>query len=188
MLSLGQIERRARQLLRDHRVGRAPVDVHALARKLGAVVREEASDSDISGALFREGDQAIIGVNASHPLIRKRFTVAHEIGHLVLHDEIARIDHHYPEVTGGTRLRLTALRSKLSTEAVDPREIEANRFAAALLMPTDFLERRLKSHELPLTEDEIAELANLFKVSKQAMNYRLINLGIPLDIGGERRS
>lgn len=185
MLSLGQVERRARTLLGEQNVTRAPVDVHLIAKRLGVTVREEASDSEVSGALFREGSKAIIGVNASHAMIRKRFTIAHELGHLLLHDDHARIDHSYPEVAETPRLRLTALRSKLSGEASDPREIEANRFAAALLMPVHLLERSLRNQRLPLNEGDIGKLATTFKVSVQAMNFRLMNLGVPIDVGGQ---
>jgi Zn-dependent peptidase ImmA (M78 family) len=186
MLSLAQIERRTRQLLKEHRIVRTPVDVVGLARKLGVTVREEASESDISGALFREADKAIIGVNAAHTSKRKRFTVAHELGHLLLHDLHARVDHDYPDVHDAPRLRLSALRSRLSSEATDPREIEANRFAAALLMPADPLEEHLRTHRFPLTEANILSLAKVFNVSAQAMNYRLMNLGVPVDVAGER--
>ena len=185
MLSLGQIERRARQLLIDHQINEPSVDVHSLAMALGAVIKEEASDSDVSGALFREKDQVIIGVNSSHSQYRKRFTVAHELGHFLLHDDVVRIDHHYMEVAQKPGMRPIANRSQISSEAKDPREIEANRFAAALLMPADFLERDLRERRLPLSDKEIAQLAKTYEVSVQAMSFRLINLGIPVDVAGK---
>lgn len=184
MLSPSQIERRARRLLRDVGIESAPVDVYRIAKTLGAVVREEASTTDISGALFREDNRVVIGVNASHAKIRKRFTVAHELGHLLLHDELVRIDHHYAVVTGDKlQLKATALRSQVSSEATDPREIEANRFAAALLMPITFLDEALHQRSFPLGAEMISRLASLFDVSTQAMTYRLLNTGVPLDLG-----
>ena len=184
MLSHEQVERRAFRILKDASVRRPPVDVHHIAATLGALVREEASGSDISGALFRDGDRVLIGVNVSHPRIRQRFTVAHELGHLCLHDGDVSIDHHYAVVTEGKmRMRPSALRSRISSEATDPREIEANRFAAALLMPLPFLESSLRGHQFPLGEEDIRGLAKTYEVSSQAMGFRLMNLGVPVDLG-----
>jgi Zn-dependent peptidase ImmA (M78 family) len=185
MLSLGQIERRTAQLLKENRIDRPSVDVNAIAEALGATIREEASEGDVSGALFREQNMILIGVNSSHSRYRKRFTVAHELGHLILHDDIVRLDHHYLAVTQKPRLKPVARRSQLSSEARDPREIEANRFAAALLMPAEFLERSLRNRRLPLSDEEIAQFASQYEVSVQAMTFRLINLGIPVDVAGK---
>jgi Zn-dependent peptidase ImmA (M78 family) len=184
MLSLASIERRARQLLKEHRINGPRVDVYALADRLGVTIREQGGESDISGALFRQGGQTVIGINSAHPPRRKRFTVAHELGHLVLHDDLVQVDRHYMVMEGLSRLRPAALRDKLSGEARDPREIEANRFAAALLMPSDFVERSLRRYTLPLDESTIRKMADEFDVSLQAMNFRLTNLGAPLDLAG----
>src|SRR3954470_4270018 len=68
----------------------------------------------------------IIGINSSHPETRKRFTIAHEMGHLVLHQlDQVHVDKQF----------LVKLRDDISSQAIDPHEIEANAFAAALLMP-----------------------------------------------------
>jgi Zn-dependent peptidase ImmA (M78 family) len=67
--------------------------------------------------------------------------------------------------------------------AIDNNEIEANAFAAEILMPRTFIEKELKK-ELADIEDDIEvdtvikSLARTFQVSEQAMEYRLINLGI----------
>ena len=185
MLSFGTIERQAKQLLKANKIISPSVDVRSLARALGATIKEEASDSDVSGALFREHGNILIGVNSSHSETRKRFTIAHELGHLILHDDPVRIDHHYMEIGQRSRMKPVAQRNQISSEARDPREIEANRFAAALLMPTEFLERSLRGLRLPLTSKEIAELSNQYGVSTQAMVFRLINLGVPVDQAGE---
>jgi len=185
MLSFGTIERQAKQLLRANKIVSPSVDVRSLARALGATIKEEASDSDVSGALFREEDFILIGVNSSHSETRKRFTIAHELGHLILHDDPVQIDHHYTAIGHSSRLRPVAQRSQVSSEARDPREIEANRFAAALLMPNDFLEKSVRGLKLPLTGKEIGDLSIEYQVSLQAMLFRLINLGFPVDQAGE---
>lgn len=164
-----QLERRARKVLRDLGIEHEPVDVFNVAGALGARVQLEVADDDLSGALHRDVDGGpVIGVNGRHHPNRKRFTIAHEIGHLLLHDQPVYIDHVFR-------------RDRRSSEAVDPHEIEANGFAAALLMPKDFVLRRVEGKRLPLRSDEVERLANAFEVSTQAMTFRLENLGVALD-------
>jgi Zn-dependent peptidase ImmA (M78 family) len=184
MRSTEQIERRARQLLAEADITSPDVDVKAVAKFLGAIIRRVEADEDISGALVREDDQLIIGINRDHPVSRRRFTIAHEIGHIVLHDAEAKVDHRYAQAPRDG-IRLAALRSRVSSEAVDPQEIEANRFAASLLMPAHFLEQSLRTYKLPLRDGDISKLATEYRVSVQAMNYRLMNLGIPVDVAGQ---
>jgi Zn-dependent peptidase ImmA (M78 family) len=69
-------------------------------------------------------------------------------------------------------------RDHVSSLATDREEIEANRFAAALLMP-DHMVRSWVMHESFQTAQELVErLAKSFKVSKAAVNFRLVNLGL----------
>lgn len=79
------IERLTERLLEDASVSRPPVPVEALAEAQGCKVT--ASDlKDISGILVRSSETAVIGVNSRHPETRRRFTAAHELGHLLLHE------------------------------------------------------------------------------------------------------
>lgn len=164
-----QIERKAWTLLCQLGVTKAPVEVFEVARSLGVRVQMEWADDEVSGALYRDdGNGAIIGVNGRHHPNRQRFTVAHEIGHLVLHDEPVFVDHVFR-------------RDQVSSEAVDPLEIEANGFAAALLMPKEFVMHAVQSRKPPLRSDVVERLADDFQVSSQAMTFRLERLGVPLD-------
>lgn len=86
---------------------------------------------------------------------RRRFTLAHEIGHVVLHGDV----HATAAARGGGPRR--------------PKEREADRFAAELLMPRDMVTRAVEEHG-PDTET----LRALFQVSRQAMQIRLEQLGI----------
>lgn len=186
MRSQSVIERLTRDLLKSHRVLRPAVDVENLASRLGAEVRRHPnSDPDVSGALLRDGALVIIAVNSTHSTARQRFTIAHEIGHLTLHDEALSVDHHFGGVASQSQLRVSAFRDQVSALAADPNEIEANRFAAALLMPIDFLERSLRKARIPLKEQALKEFAAEYAVSTQAMQYRLMNLGVPLDVAGD---
>lgn len=166
-----------RQILESAGVTAAPVPVEQIARAQGAELRMqglEATDgSNISGFLYREHGKAIIGVNATHHPNRQRFTVAHELGHLLLHSGVPdgiRVDDVHVD-------RSFHLRSQLSSEGTDPAEREANFFAAELLMPTHFLTAEALSFDL--VDDAAAkDLAKRYGVSVQAMMIRLANLGI----------
>ena len=148
-----------------------PVDVDRIAAHLGAQVVEERLDRALSGLLYRDGDQVVIGVNSSHAERRRRFTIAHEIGHLVLHRG-------RPLVLEHVRVNF---RNATSSTATDVEEIQANAFAAALLMPSAHVIASAKSAlEDPSANDSslVRDLADGFEVSEQAMEYRLINLGL----------
>ncbi len=123
------IQRLADGLLDEGGVAKAPVPVERLARLKGCrVVKYDIKD--ISGVLFRSADDVLIGVNSKHPPQRQRFTIAHELGHFLLHDgEAVHYDKDYR----------VSLRSDLSSAGTDIEEIEANFFAASLLMPDRFL-------------------------------------------------
>lgn len=142
-----------------------PVPVERIARNLGVQVRYAPLDGDISGMAYIKDGVRIIGVNNLHHANRQRFTLAHELGHLVLHpNELAQ------------RLHLdrgSLHRDGRSSRGEDPLEISANAFASELLMP-----RRLMSAAMgagvDLEDDEaVAKLARRFRVSVAAMYYRL---------------
>ncbi|MBI2312977.1 MAG: ImmA/IrrE family metallo-endopeptidase [Betaproteobacteria bacterium] len=163
----------AERILREFGVKGNPVPVEDIAAKLGAKLSYEPFEGqdEISGMLFRDGDHIVIGINSSHAKTRQRFSIAHEIGHLVMHKGAIFVD---------KAVRLN--RDAKSSLAIDPREIDANRFAAELLMPEKLvsaeakkrLVKKSKLSELLL----IDELAAAFQVSSQAMEFRLTNLGI----------
>ena len=123
----------------------------------------------LAGLLFRVGNVAIAFVNASDILARRRFTAAHELGHAVLHrDQMgATLQDATIEETDGP---LAAM------------EAEANRFAAELLMPEVIL--RARADELRAAHGCCPRvvlgyrLASEMLVSRQAIDYRLKNLGV----------
>jgi len=171
---MSKIIKEVKLLLNRFDVSELPVPVEKIAEKLGAILSFEPfeGDQDISGVLYRKGGDVIIGVNSSHARVRQRFTIAHEIGHLLLHDREIFVD----------KVVKVNFRDKRSSLAVDREEIAANAFAAELLMPkncvTAELSSMLKAKPEIGTEDLIINLANTFDVSKPAMEYRLINLGM----------
>jgi Zn-dependent peptidase ImmA (M78 family) len=153
-----------------------PIDVEALARTLGISVKYEPLKGDLSGVLVKEHERTAIGVNSSHAITRQRFTIAHELGHFVLkHEGNLFVDKALKNQAFVVR------RDGKSASGIDLFEIQANQFAAELLMPAGLLklqlEKRIGKKSVPSDDDLISDLARVFLVSPKAMEYRLVNLG-----------
>lgn len=169
-----KIEREVKKLLDDNGVTMPPVPVDRIAESLGAIISFEPFEGkdDLSGILYRDGKNKIIGINSAHTQNRQRFSIAHEIGHLRLHSKELFVD----------KVVRVNFRDNKSSLATDREEIEANTFAAELLMPKNFINTGIDSlikKRQAFDKDEIIEhLSRAFHVSPQAMEYRLVNLGI----------
>ena len=165
------ISNRAQSLLADNEVTAPPVPIERIAKSLGAKLRYSPLDEELSGMIYIHEETPIIGVNALHHPNRQRFTIAHECGHLVLHktqiSKEVHIDKDFPML----------MRDSVSAAGVDEMEIEANLFAAELLMPKDLLAKALGDEPLDIDDESaVNALARSFKVSSAAMRFRLGNL------------
>jgi Zn-dependent peptidase ImmA (M78 family) len=163
------------KLLRDHGVEPGAVPVDKIARALDIEISLDKVDDDLSGFLFRdkESSRTVIGANSSHHKNRQRFTIAHELGHFLLHEgEMIHLD----EKSAGLTVNF---RDGESSTGENNNEKEANYFAAELLMPAKFLREELQGKHLDLFEDSetLNNLAKKYKVSPQALTFRLTNLG-----------
>jgi Zn-dependent peptidase ImmA (M78 family) len=141
---------------------RAPVDVKRIADDLGIAVLElDTMPVGASGKLFQDKKSSSgwsIGVNKSDTSTRKRFTIAHELSHFLLHRNY---------ISNGV-LDDVLYRSEHLSGA---QETEANKFAADILMPYTLLQAAASR------AINVDDLARTFGVSPQAMSIRL---GIPL--------
>lgn len=160
------------KLLKQNAVQTPPVSVETIATRLGALVQRAPTEDDLSGFIYRDhrSNATVIGVNAAHHPHRQTFTIAHELGHFLLHDmQNVHVDRGFS----------VKLRNQKSSEGVDIEEKEANLFAAELLMPKSLLEQSLQQVQAVdlVDEDVIAELADQYGVSTQAMTFRLTYLG-----------
>lgn len=155
----------ARGLLTQYRVLSAPVPVERIAKSLGAKVQYSPFDGDLSGMAFIKDGIPIIGVNSLHHPNRQRFTLAHELAHIQLHR---------PQIEAAVHIDKGSLRrDALAAAGTDPTEIEANAFAAELLMPEFLLAAELNGRTVDTEDDEmIRSLAKRFKVSEAAMRFR----------------
>lgn len=173
-MSLVRIRHKADALLEQLEMRRTPIDVHRVARELGLRVMTANLGAGVAGLLVRRpGAPSVICVHEDDPTTRQRFSIAHEIGH-------HHLEHPFEQdaqvhVDRG----IVAQRPARSAEGVDPNEIEANQFAAALLMPAALIRTRAAelSHGL-LLDAHLTELADEFQVSEQAMAIRLMTLDL----------
>ena len=172
-MSVATAMRQAEALLAGLRVDAAPVDVRKIASQLGLRVVEEKLEEDVSGALVSNPQRAVILVNANHSRNRKHFTIAHELGHHVLRHQFEEGGHVHVD-----RGNYISLRGTRASEGVDPKEVEANWFAASLLMPATLIREHVeKIGARALHDQHVIRLAKKFLVSEQAMTIRLSTLG-----------
>ena len=163
-----------------------PVDVDELAESLCCLRVRRADDLSLvpgapsglalSGMLLPGRHE--IWVSRHETWERRRFSVAHEIGHFLLH------------AAGGDEAAVYCRAGDLRPDPESPerlREREANRFAAELLMPEALVEQ-----EVARIGPDPMVLAPMFAVSDIAMGFRLVNLGhleaLPVDLDEQWRA
>ena len=170
-----KLKKIVRDLLLQFDINSVPVDVESIATQIGAEIRREDFDEDLSGFALQKNGSKFIGINSTEGHERQRFTIAHELGHLILHKQ--------DNVNYDAGVGLVLLREAHSVRGSDIKEVEANRFAAELLMPEQIIRQDLSGHgDIDLMSDEsktgdfISEMATKYDVSYQAMQIRLTAL------------
>ena len=165
-----KIESQVLEILQQFRISRPPVHVEKIALKMDIAVAPTDLGPGISGALIINDGKATIGVNPTESKVRRRFTIAHELGHFLLHKNSQNL---FVE-------KKVFFRDEESSLGEEKREKEANAFAAALLMPSSFLKTEIdeavNKKSLESDEDLVHYLSKKFDVSEIAMTYRLVNL------------
>jgi Zn-dependent peptidase ImmA (M78 family) len=147
------------KIARTNSIKTPPIDVFDLVQnKYGIKVREISLDNDISAIVDLNNQD--ITLNRDKHIYHKRFTLAHELGHILLKHN---------------QRKWTDFSNYITDSNPDkPLEEEANAFAAGLLMPKYLLLQYIKKGY------KIKKLAYLFQVSEQALwyslsTYKLIN-------------
>ena len=162
------VELQAKEILLHHGLYSLPVDPVRLANRLGISVNNaKFADSSQAALIAKLGESTRIFVEQADPPYRKRFSIAHELGHHFLHllNDGKIVDSHSDmfrekEPTTG----------KISDHR--NREIEANWFAASLLMPEELVREEWERNL------NILQMAKIFNVSREAMGYRLDDLDL----------
>lgn len=144
-----------------------PVDVRRLAYERGVVqIRSTAMQADGIISIKDGGRGYLIDVNKRHSENRKRFTIAHEIGHTFFFDLEGELT---------TRSRLQVADNNLTDIKVNGyEEYLCNLAAAEILMPSKVFSARVQS--AGPTANTIITLSRLFKTSIWATSRRLVEL------------
>ena len=146
----------------------APVPVFSAAKQLGLGCEPRPLGPDISGVLEKGSDGRYrLYYNEDEPETRQRFTVAHEIGHFIMHRALIG------DGVDDDKAYRSTMKGKHKNLAIGPRqETQANRFAATLLMPEKLI------HSIQRTDRGITpeELAKRLCVSAKAMEIRLSDI------------
>jgi Zn-dependent peptidase ImmA (M78 family) len=150
-----------------------PIDVAQIAKSLGVGIVYGQLGPGVSGLLVSRNQSASIAVKSSDPPVRRRFTIAHEIGHFLLRHYLKR-----NELVHADENRQIVYRNPQASEGFDPLEVQANQFAASLLMPERLVREHAEKTAKPLSEKDVKILASAFRVSEQAMTIRLSVLGL----------
>ena len=145
------------EVFKDESEFSLPINIGKIVEKLGLTVEEKALPEDAIGSY--EQSTKTISVSKDYPYRLTVFTIAHEIGHFVLHADKSQETFYRKDLIN------------VDKEAV-PQEKEANCFAAALLMPKGVVLRKFEQTK------EVDILYKLFGVSPSAMRLRLKNLGL----------
>ena len=124
------------------------------------VVVSAALPGDVAGACWRKGDRAVLFVNGGQAPARQRFTLAHELAHAWFrHDGALEVDSW----------------ATLSGVTTTPYEVQANAFAAELLVPRAVMEEVIEGEP---TLEEVVCIATFCGVSAIVVVYRLKDLGL----------
>ncbi len=151
----------ALSVLAENYISEPPIKVVELVKNYGFDVMETDLPNDIAG--FVDPQKKVIYLNISDTPSRKAFTVAHELGHIKLH---------LKDLNDNPDLGIL-YRKPLGKKDEDPKEQEANCFAANLLVPEQMLKATIKKYgDLASVEN----LAILFGVSQEVIRYRLHDL------------
>ena len=150
---IGLARKIARKLLKDADINNYPVLLKKIAKSVPELYIDGKELKDgISGLQATYRGVSFIRYNIKHSLKRNRFTVAHELGHLMLGH--------------------TVKPGRINLQSSDSKEIEANQFAAELLMPLQMLKKAISDF------GTVDDLAKAFWVSCDAMSWRVIETGI----------
>ena len=123
---IGFVRKKARQIIKDSKITNPPVILRKiidfLSKEFDIDVIKADFKGEYDGITVTIGDSHTLGFDENNPINRKRFSIAHELGHIVLgHTNGKNNDYDF--------------------ESRDCRELEANEFAAELLVPYEFLKR-----------------------------------------------
>lgn len=147
-------ERIIKEILEEEGKVIFPIDPFKLLKKRNVIITYSDFDKLEGLLLYDSEKESIVSINRNRPVTRQRFTVAHELGHIMLHAEIK-----------GENFLCPIYGNKTSIER------EADEFASYLLMPNDELNRQIDLYQNAdgkVDLDQILLIAEYFGVSFEA--------------------
>lgn len=161
----------AMDTLRVFMSAKPPINIVAALQALGVRARQDADLPDgISGHLRRIDGRYEAASSRNEHAYRQRFTLAHELGHYVLHRDLVGNG-----VDDNTQYRSTERGDIYNSAIKVEHERQANSFAANFLMPRPSIEKEFEDTEVK----RLMDLVHRYQVSPSAMKWRLKNLEIP---------
>lgn len=156
MIDKVKIKNEVFTVLKNNQIDFTPIPIQEIVTNEShfSIAKTKFNNLEIAG--YIDFEASLILVSKLDPLVRQRFTIAHELGHWILHR--GEIEDNKKSIY---------YRKNLLLQDLDLREKEANYFAANLLVP-DFIFNKIKH-----LED--AKLSNIFQVSKDVIRRRKTN-------------
>lgn len=142
----------------------SPVNVEAAVAMLGGTLREIGSGAAAEAYVEKQGDSFEIGIDLDSAPNRRRFSIAHELGHLFLHMGFMIDEDKWNSVTRYEES--IKYRFGYSEE-----EYEAHEFAGAFLMPESEFRAIADGHKVG-NKYRISGIADYFQVSEEAASNR----------------
>lgn len=158
-----------------------PINIEALIRVHGLELNKNADlEEGVLGELRYENGNFKVSVKRTDHYYRKRFTMAHEFAHFILHKDLISGDvirDFDPEISEG----VAAINREVGV--TNDQEYEANVYAAKLLMPEELVVQYARDRGIfvngkidQIDQDALQEIATAFQVSKAAMEIRINGL------------
>lgn len=144
---------------------REPAEIHIrdIAMERGAFVKEKILEGS-EARLLRNGNLGIITIDSRiQEEGRKRFAIAHELGHFELH-------------TSSQLIFCAEKDMYVWNDESKTQEIEANEFASSILMPKDIFKQHLQIGQPNI--DAIKNLAIKFRTTLTATALRYVQLSL----------
>jgi Zn-dependent peptidase ImmA (M78 family) len=162
---------KAHEVLAKYSITTPPVPIKEIVKKEGLNLMSYDLGDNVSGILVIQNNIGTIGFSPKNSRVRQRFTIAHELGHYLLHKQSKS------EVFVDKDFIVKYRSEKVYTPTELRHEQEANTFAAELLMPKSLLKAELAKNDYQnLSETEfISAMAKVFDVSIPAMTFRIAN-------------
>ena len=167
----------AYELLEVLDIKNVPIDPFEIAKKMGIDINQEIDMDKLTydGEIYLNATthDPEVWINPTDSKNRQKFTMAHEIGHLV-YDVLPDIENFKPIQDNYKTLRRDGTQNIM--------ERRANDFAVKLLMPKDMIveigQSLIEKESIKTKEEITRRLAQEFEVSQEAMKWRLVNLGL----------